>query len=108
MCKDIICSSQFQDYDCKTCHVKNHIDFKSSNIVYGVFCKKCNKNAYVGKTGLALFISKACLKFIPDRRESNDPVAKHFFTNAHTIDDYSALGMAKCTKMKFTENLTKI
>lgn len=55
MCKYIICSSQYQDYDCKTYHVKNHIVFKSNNIVYGVFCKKCNKTAYVGKTGMALY-----------------------------------------------------
>lgn len=41
-------------------------------------------------------------------RESNDPVAMHFYTNAQTIDDFSVIGIPKCTTMKFTENLTKI
>lgn len=39
-------------------------------------------------------------------RESNDPVAMHFYTNAQTIDDFSVIGIPKCTTMKFTENLT--
>lgn len=33
----------------------------------------------------------------------------HFYTNAHTVDDYSVIGFKKnCIKMKFTGNSEKM
>lgn len=72
-----------------------------------MFCKLCNKTAYVGKTGMTLY-QRHVLNLSLIMRESNDPVAMHFYTNAQTIDDFSVIGIPKCTTMKFTENLTKI
>lgn len=110
MCKYIICSGQFQDSKGKTYQVKNHIDCKSSNVVYGVFCKKCNKIVYVGETGVTLY-QRHVLNLSLIRRETNDPVAMHFYTDEHTVEDYSVIGIEKLYKdetyRKFRENLWK-
>lgn len=95
MCKYIICSGQFHDSKGKTYQVKNHIDRKSSNVVYGVFCKKCNKIVYVGETGVTLY-QRLNLSLI--RRETNHPVAMHFYTDEHIVEDYSVIGIEKLYK----------
>lgn len=82
-CVNILFVCQFQDPYVKAYHVKNHIDCKSSNVVYGVFCKKRNKIVYVGKTEVTLY-QRHVLNISLIRKETNDPVAMHFYTNSHT------------------------
>jgi hypothetical protein len=45
------------------------------------------------------------------RRETDDPVATHFYTDSHSIKDYSIIGIEKLYKddtyRRFRENLWK-
>lgn len=61
-----------------------------------MFCKKksVNKQNCIWWGNGGDFLSKTCLKFISDWK-TNDPVAMHFYTNAHTVDDYSVLAIEK-------------
>lgn len=75
-----------------------------------MFCKKCNKIVYVGETGVTLY-QRHVLNLSLIRRETNDPVAMHFYTDEHTVEDYSVIGIEKLYKdetyRKFRENLWK-
>lgn len=46
-------------------------------------------------------MSKICFKLSLIRRETNDPIAMHFYTNEHTVDDYSVTGIEKLYKDEF-------
>lgn len=75
-----------------------------------MFCTLCNKTAYVGKTGMTLY-QRHVLNLSLIMRESNDPVAMHFYTNAQTIDDFCCYMYSKVYNdeiyREFNENLWK-
>lgn len=59
-----------------------------------MFCKKHNKIVYFGESRLIL--SMTCFKFITDEeKKNNDPVARHFYTNEHNVDDKCVIGIEK-------------
>lgn len=60
----------------------------------GCFVKGVKKIVYVWETGLTLYQSHV-LNLSLIRRETNDPMTMHFYTNAFTFDDYSVIGIEK-------------
>ena len=65
--------------------IKQHITCKSYNVIYLITCKRCQKQ-YIGKTNNPLHI-----RFTGTRSQiktkKNDPVARHFNSNGHSISD---------------------
>ena len=110
LCKFVVKTSQFEDNNGCTFQVKNYINCKSRNVVYGIFCKKCDKIVYVGETGDSLY-QRHVLNVSLIRRETNDPVATHFNSGVHTVEDYNIIGIEKLYKndiyRKYRENLWK-
>lgn len=57
-----------------------------------------------------VFLSKTYFSSLI-KRENTDPVAMHFYTNEHSVDDCSVIGIEKLYKdeiyRKFRENLWK-
>ena len=93
---------------CKSCvHIKTGITFKSavtgenfraqvtancktSNIVYLIECRKCNKQ-YVGETENPLHLRMNGHRSDYYRKLSDKPVAEHFNTIGHTFDDLTVM-----------------
>ena len=68
------------------------------------------KIVYVGETGDTLY-QRHLLNLSLIRRQANDPVALHFCTNEHSVDDFTIIGLEKLYKddmyRKNRENLWK-
>jgi hypothetical protein len=52
---------------------------------------------YVGETGSTLY-QRHVLNLSLIRRETDDSVATHFYTDSHSIKDYSIIGIEKLYK----------
>ena len=69
----------------------------SENIVYCIFCSKCNIY-YVGETGRRLGDRfREHLSDIKNKRVAKSDVAKHFNLNSHSIEDVNVCGLLYCT-----------
>ena len=61
------------------------------NVVYAIVCQACRK-IYIGETGRALSVRLA--EHLADiRKDEHKPVAEHFNSNGHSIQDVRALGL---------------
>ena len=87
-------SNEFQDHSGKQYNVKNYITCQSTNVVYAVFCKKCKKYVYVGEMGETLY-QRQLLNLSRLKTKYGDPVAIHFYTDGHTIQDFSVMSLEK-------------
>ena len=54
ICEHITSKIKFTKSD-KTFTFNQHINCKTSNIVYGIYCNKCNEINYVGETGTTIY-----------------------------------------------------
>ena len=88
----IVTSNKFEDHGGKQYNVKNYINCQSTNVVYAVFCKKCTKYVYVGETGDTLY-QRQLLNLSRIKTKYGDPVAIHFYTDGHTLQDFSVMGI---------------
>lgn len=109
LCPYILNSSTFTNFRGDTFNVKNFINCKSENVVYAIFCLKCDSFVYVGET--CDLYQRMLLNFSRYRNEYDDPVAKHFYSDGHTLDDFRVQGLEKLTGdetyRKTQENLWK-
>jgi len=55
VCPYIVAADTFTSADGVTYKVRNKITCKSTNVVYAVFCKRCDGYVYVGETGYTLY-----------------------------------------------------
>jgi hypothetical protein len=62
--------------------------------VYAVYYKRCECYIYVGETGDTLN-QRQLLNLSRIRTKYNDPLAAHFYTNDHTVNDFSIMGLEK-------------
>jgi hypothetical protein len=110
ICKYILKTDHFNDDNGNVYQIKNYINCKSCNVVYGIFCKICDRIVYVGETGGSLY-QRHVLNLSLIRRECNDPVAIHFNSECHNVNNYSIVGIEKLFKndiyRKYRENLWK-
>ena len=102
-------NNKFEDHGSKHYNVKNYINCQSTKVVYAVFCKKWTKYVYVGETGDTLY-QRQLLNL--SRIKTKYPVAIHFYTDGHTIQDFSVIGLEKLhgdeQYRKTIENLWKV
>ena len=94
ICPFVTETDHLKDEHGKEYKVRNFINCKSVNVVYAIFCLKCDRYVYVGETGDTLY-QRHILNFSLIRRQQDDPVAKHFYTEGHTKDDYRIVGIEK-------------
>ena len=94
ICPYVLDTSEIKNNEGEKFKIRNHINCKSVNVVYALFCVKCNKYIYVGETGDTLY-QRHILNFSLIRRHQDDPVAKHFYTDDHTKEDFRIVGIEK-------------
>jgi hypothetical protein len=79
-------------------------------VVYAVYCKRYERYIYVGETGDTMY-QRHLLNLSRIRTKYNDPLAAHFYTNDHTVYDFSIMGLEKLygndQYRKIIENLWK-
>ena len=104
-------SDKFEDHGGKQYDVKNYINCQSTNVVYAVFYKKCTNYVYVGETADTLY-QHQLLSLSRIKTKYDNPVAIHFYTDGHTIQDFSVMGLERLHSdeqyRKTTENLLKV
>ena len=70
----------------KTFTITKSLSCKSYNVIYLISCKRCKKQ-YIGKTETSLNLRvNNHRSFIKTKKQ--DPVAKHFYTDNHTFQDF--------------------
>ena len=72
----------------KIYQVKATANCKTSNVVYLIECKKCRKQ-YVGETENALHVRMNGHRSDIKHRRLEKPVAKHFNSTGHSLEDLS-------------------
>eukprot|EP00061_Rhincodon_typus_P001881 g16031.t1 len=79
----------------KTFHIKQTFHCTSANVVYCVRCSRCGL-FYIGETKRRLgecFVEH--LRLVHDKH-LHLPVASHFNSSSHSLDDMSILGLLQC------------
>ena len=94
LCPYLLNSETFTNHRGEIYNVRNYINCKTENVVYAIFCNKCNTFIYVGETGDTLY-QRMLLNFSRIRNQTDDPVAKHFYTDGHTVKDFRVQGIEK-------------
>ncbi|KAH3770154.1 hypothetical protein DPMN_171437 [Dreissena polymorpha] len=91
-CPYMMTADYFTDPSGRKYSVRNNVDCKSSNVVYAVNCRRCRKYVYVGETGGTLY-QRHLLNLSRIRTQHSDPVAEHFYTDGHSMDDFQKMGL---------------
>ena len=73
---------------------KDKINCKTSNVVYGIHCKVCDKIIYVGETGTTIY-ERFQNHLSSVRRKKEDPISQHFSTDSHSLDSIKIVGVEK-------------
>ena len=74
--------------------IKGYNNCKSASVIYSVYCKRCSKVLYVGQTG-DTFYQRMLLNFSMIRTKKSDTIAEHFYSNGHSVQDFSVIGIEK-------------
>jgi len=94
ICPYMMDANSFIDASGREYQVRNNVQCKTSNVVYAIFCKRCQQYVYVGETGDTLY-QRHLLNLSRIRTRYDDPVAKHFYSNGHGKKDYRIMGLEK-------------
>ena len=81
----------------KRCFYDKTIGCKSCNIIYGIWCEKCQEIVYVGETGGVIYSRiQNHLSSIRSQNPAVDlPVRRHFLIQGHTIEDFRFVGLER-------------
>ncbi|KAH3750929.1 hypothetical protein DPMN_185468 [Dreissena polymorpha] len=85
----------FTDPSGRKYSVRNTVDCKSSNVVYAVNCRRCRRFVYVACMWErpAELCTSDILNLSRIRIQHSDPVAEHFYTDGHSMDDFQIMGV---------------
>ena len=94
MCKHMEVGETFSDVSQNKYVTNEHIDCKSTNVVYGIKCKKCNQLVYVGETGVTVY-ERFQNHLTTIKGKSDEPVPNHFSNHGHVLEDVRIVGIEK-------------
>ena len=94
ICPYVRNTDSFTNFKGELFTVKNYINCLTANVVYALFCKQCQKFIYVGETGDTLY-QRHLLNLSLIRRQKSDPVAVHFNSEKHSINDLEIVALEK-------------
>ena len=71
-------------------------------------CKHCDKFIYVGETGDTLY-QRHLFNLSLIRRQKHDPIAIHFNSTEHSVNDYEIVALEKnCGDDSYQETIEKL
>ena len=77
-------------------------------MVYALFCEHCDKFIYVGGTGDTLY-QRHVLNVSLIRRQKPDPIAIHFNSTEHSVNDCEIMALEKiCGDKSYRETIEKL
>ena len=102
-CKCVICKHFYTQKECRSPGGKqftfhNNVGCKTSNVVYGIYCAKCNKIVYIGETGVTIYERFQNHLSSIRNNKNHEPVARHFTSDEHTAEDVKIVGVEKVRK----------
>ena len=100
MCKYVKEGPSFHNNDgSSTFNTKGRIACTTSNLVYGIFCRKCKKVLYVGETMQTLYQRhQQNLSRIRTGQQLDDLINHFRASNNHSLEDYKVFGVEKISK----------
>ena len=108
ICPYVRNTETFSGYDGKEYSVKNYINCTTANVVYALFCKHCDQFIYVGETGDTLY-QQHLLNLSLIKRQKPDPVALHFNSPGHCLEDYEIVALEKiCGSDFYRDTIEKL
>jgi hypothetical protein len=97
LCPFINVTDQFLSSTGEVFKIGQHINCKSEKVIYSIYCKRCDKTVYVGQTGNSLY-QRMLLNFSKIKNQrTDDPVAEHFTSVGHSVNDFSVTPIEVCT-----------
>ena len=94
-CTICLCAREGNEVEVDKKYVFNDsISCKTSNLVYGILCKRCQKLVYVGETGTTLY-ERMANHISTVKNKKDDPIPRHFNTDGHQIQDLEWMGLEK-------------
>jgi hypothetical protein len=97
ICPYMVEKNEFHDKNGNKFQVQGEIDCKTTNVVYGIGCTECERIVYVGETGDRLY-QRMLLNLSRIRTNYPDPVAKHFNSENHTVQNMQIIGIERTDK----------
>ena len=85
ICKHITSKTKFTKND-RTFIFNQHINCKTSNLVYGIYCNKCNDVNCVGETGTTIY-ERFQNHISSVKRGGNNPLGDHYMEKGHNIEN---------------------
>ena len=73
------------------------INCKTSNLIYGIKCHRCEMILYVGETGTTIY-ERFQNHISSIKRKQDHPVAEHFNTPDHELEHLTIICIEKITK----------
>ena len=93
ICKHITSKINFTKND-KTFTFNQHINCKMSNIVYGIYCNKCDEINYVGQTGTTIY-ERFQNHISSMKRTDNNPIESHYRDKRHSVQNLEIVCLEK-------------
>ena len=91
ICPYMMDTKTFSSGDSTIC-IRGHIDCTTKNVVYGLFCEKCDTIVYVGETGNSLY-ERMSNHLSRIRNFRDDVVPLHFNSEDHDINCFRIVGI---------------
>ena len=108
ICPYVRSTHTFTNFEGKTFNVNNYINCTTTNVVYALFCEHCDKFIYVGGTGDTLY-QRHVLNVSLIRRQKPDPIAIHFNSTEHSVNDCEIMALEKiCGDKSYRETIEKL
>ena len=104
LCKFMQVTNTVKDKEGKALKIESKMDCQTVGAIYGMFCKKCEKVVYVGKTQ-----NRVMDRFIGHRAdlrgEDNSKPAYHFKEDGHTDED---MGVVVIEEVKGKDDMYRV
>ena len=99
ICKHMEEGTTAEDLKGKVYVFNDHVDCKTTNLVYGMKCQRCSKLLYVGETGTTLYERFQNHLSAINSPSNSEPIPSHFNSNDHTVDDVRIIGIEKLKRV---------
>ena len=106
-CSQISTTSTFKSTDGKQFEIRHNVNCKSCNVIYTLFCVKCNKVLYTGKSEYRMNIRINKHRFDSLSNEDNLAVCKHFHDGDHVFNRDAKFTIIEQVRKTFSKEQTR-
>ena len=72
----------------------DRVDCRTNNVIYGIFCEKCDAIIYVGETGTSIY-ERFQNHISSVRNQKQEPIPMHFTSDGHSLKHFRIIGIER-------------